>query len=116
MSLRNKELQTPLHLAVLRLLNPVVDVEDIGTQNASGETALHVAVLSRYKMILEILLTAGADAAAIGHEAVVQLLLDKGADANAQGGPYVNALQAASAIGHEAVVQLLLDKGANANA
>ena len=47
---------------------------------------------------------------------VVQMLLDKGANVNAQGGEYVNALQAASARGHDQVVQMLLDKEADVNA
>jgi hypothetical protein len=38
----------------------------------------------------------------------VKLLLDKGADVNAQGGDYVNSLQAASYGGYEQIMKLLL--------
>ena len=46
----------------------------------------------------------------------MKLLLEKGADINAQGGQYVNALQAALFHGHEVIVKLLLEKGADVNA
>jgi hypothetical protein len=55
-------------------------------------------------------------AARSGLTKIASLLLDKGADVNAQGGEYVNALQAASEGGHEHIVELLLGKGANVNA
>jgi hypothetical protein len=43
----------------------------------------------------------------------LRLLLEKGANVNAQGGHYVNALQAALVGNRKAVVVLLLEKGAS---
>ena len=49
-------------------------------------------------------------------ERLVYNLLEQGAEVNAQGGYFVNALQAASYKGHEAIVKVLLEKGAEINA
>jgi hypothetical protein len=46
----------------------------------------------------------------------VEDLINNGADINAQGGAFINALQAAIARGYAEIVQLLLDRGADINA
>jgi ankyrin repeat protein len=96
-------------------------------------TLLFITAEEGHEVVVELLLTKGADinarggesgtvtalyaASRAGHKKVVELLLTKGADVNAQGGYHGNALQAASSKGHEKVVELLLlAKDAEVNA
>ncbi|KAJ7027038.1 ankyrin repeat domain-containing protein [Mycena alexandri] len=57
-----------------------------------------------------------AVAAYYGHGDICQLLLDKDVDVNADGGSFVNAVQAAVYGGHPEIVQILLNKGADVHA
>ncbi|KAK5756659.1 hypothetical protein LTS12_013249 [Elasticomyces elasticus] len=94
-----------------------------------GSSALHRASSIGSRIIVTMLLAAGAETNAIvqgdhcgtalnmasfeGHEEVVSILLDRGADMNATAALYGTALQTASARGRFNVVRLLLDRGAD---
>ncbi|KAL9617587.1 MAG: hypothetical protein Q9160_007657, partial [Pyrenula sp. 1 TL-2023] len=102
---------------------------DINLIFRNGETLLLWAARIGYDIVVELLLSQGADinvqgghygnalqaASFYGREKVVKLLLSQGADINVQGGHYGNALQAASAYDNEKVVELLLSHGADIN-
>jgi uncharacterized protein len=93
-----------------------------------GWTLLHLASHFGHRSIVELLLDAGADTAALAHNAqantplqaalaggqmaVAELLLDRGADPNGAREDGLTPLHLAAMIGDPAMVRLLLDRGA----
>jgi hypothetical protein len=101
---------------------------DLNARNESGDTALHRAVETGMKQLLEVLLARGADAqartkngeaalhlAALHAEPVfTDLLLTAGADPRARNADGETPLHWAALSGHIVVVQRLLARGADA--
>ena len=124
-----------LHRAVadgdLEALRQVLDYQPttLGTHDAGGYSALHLAARSGQVKAVELLLGRGADprdrstdganleplnlAAWAGETTVAHLLLDRGAEVDWPQQGNVTPLHTAASSGHLAMVELLLGRGAD---
>ena len=113
-----------VHRPDMRLKDPFVDLEIVGSSPYYAGSSLYYASYTGLQTVVRKLLICGADveaqggrygnalqaASAGGHMKVLEMLIERGADVNAQGGAYGNALQAASARGHANVVKMLMER------
>lgn len=100
---------------------------NINTKNYYEETALHIACVTGYEDIVELLINRGAEinmkdkdgetalhnASRNGYKKIVELLIDRGANINAMSYFGGTALQVASYYGKKEIVELLKSKGAH---
>ena len=134
LSIKNKEGNTPLHLACKLGLRKLVEViladnPDIDARNYVYATPLHLAVEEGHKGCVQLMLEAGAEievrnnlaqtpmhlVAIHGRIACSQLLYQAGADINAPMEKGMEPLHLAAWYGEGETVQAILDMGADIN-
>jgi ankyrin repeat protein len=129
---QDKTKATPLHRAVesgqMEIVETLLQGAVVDTENAEGETALHIAARISFPMV-NLLVTHGADVRRIGghgntllhmavaanQEALVQALLEWEYSVDAENAEGETALHIAARQGNVPMLKALLDHGAKAN-